>query len=272
MKYGILERTLPGEIGTVETIHQAGEAGFDGIALQVNGPDPAAHPVWSAEGRASVREAATAAGVEIMSVSPSFFWQGWEAQQGFLSDNQFRREQAIEALEHAVDAAGAVGADLVLTPFFQLCEITEGKHEDRVVDAMRTVAPAAELADVTLTMETSLGAERVADMIDRVDSSAVKVCYDAANKAALYGYDEVAEVRELGSRIGEVHVKDFAEPPPPFPDNYTPLGEGAVDQEGIAEALREVGYDGWAMLETELDEPLDYTADELAYTKGLYGD
>lgn len=272
MKYGILERTLPAELGTVETIHQAAEAGFDGIALQVNGPDPAAHPVWSADGRRSIRRAAAEAGVEVMSVSPSFFWQGWEAQRGFLSDNQFRRERAIEALEHAVDAAGAVGADIVLTPFFQLCEITEEKHEDRVVEAMRTVAPSAELVGVTLTMETSLRAERVADIIDRVDSPAVKVCYDAANKAALYGYDEVAEVRELGSRIGEVHVKDFAEPPPPFPDNYRPLGEGAVDQEGVAEALLEVGFDGWAMLETELDKPLEYTADELAYTKELFGD
>ncbi|MDG5776490.1 sugar phosphate isomerase/epimerase family protein [Haloarculaceae archaeon H-GB2-1] len=272
MKYAVLERTVPAELGTPETIRQAGEAGFDGIALQINGPDPSAFPVWNPEGRARIREAAVEAGVEITSVSPSFYWQGWEAQQGFLSDNQFRREEAIDALKHIIDAAGGVNADLVLIPFFQLCKIEDETDKQRVIDALGAVIGHAEHNDVTVTLETSLPASENAEIVDAVDSPAVKICYDAANKAALYGYDDVAEVRELGDRIGEYHVKDFHEPPPAFPDNYAALGEGAVDQQGVADALQDVGYDGWAVLETEMDKPLEYTMDQLAYTKELFGD
>lgn len=272
MKYGVLERTVPSKNGTVDTLYEAGEAGFDGIALQIDDPSPDSHLAWSAAGRAKLRRAAVDADIEIMSVSPSFYWQGWEGGSGFISDDQSERNLAVDALEHAIDAAGALGADLVLLPFFGTCEITEQKHKDRIVDALTEVAATANLVDVTITLETSLPAGENAKIIDVVDSSAVKICYDAANKAALYGLDPVAEIEELGSRIGEYHVKDFHEPPPEFPDNYAALGEGAVDQQAVADALTEVGFNGWAMLETELDKPLEYTADELAYTRELFGD
>jgi sugar phosphate isomerase/epimerase len=270
----VLERTVPAPNGTVETIHQAGDAGFDGIALQIDGPDPAAHPAWSADGRAKLREAAAEAGVEVTSISPSFFWQGWEEQEGMLSDNQFRRERATDVLKHAIDAAGGLGADIVLIPFFQLCEITEEKHKQRAIDALNEVAGAAELLDVTVTLETSLAAAENADIVDAVDSPAVKICYDAANKVGLFGYDGISEVHELGGRIGEYHVKDFHEPPPPppFPDSYAALGEGTVPQQDVADALQEIGYDGWAVLETQMDKPLEYTEEQLAYTKELFGD
>ena len=270
MKYAVLERTVPSKNGTVETIYDAGEAGFDGIALQIDSPDPDDHLAWSPAGRAKLREAAVEAGVEIVSISPSFYWKGWEGEDGFLSDTPALRERAIAELEFAIDAAGALGAELVLLPFFRDIEITEVKHKTRVVDALKEVVDRAELIGVTITLETSLPASENAEIIDAVDSPHAKICYDAANKAALYGYEEVKEVRTLGDRIGEYHVKDFHEPPPDFPDNYAPLGEGAVDQQGVADALLEFGYDGWVVLETEVGKPLEYTAEQLQYTKSLF--
>jgi sugar phosphate isomerase/epimerase len=270
MKYAVLERTLPSENGTIETLYEAGEAGFDGIALQIDKPNPDEHLAWSPAGRAKLREVAVEAGIEIMSVCPSFYWKGWEGEDGFISDTPALRRRAIKELKFTIDAAGALGAELVLLPFFREIEITELKHTTRVTNALTEVVDSAGLIGVTITLETSLAASKNAEIIDAVDSPHLKVCYDAANKAALYGYDEVEEVRLLGNRIGEYHVKDFHKPPPKFPKNYAALGQGAVDQEGVAEALREFGYDGWAMLETEVGKPLDYTSSELKYTKALF--
>jgi sugar phosphate isomerase/epimerase len=270
LKYSVLERTVPAENGTVQTLYEAGEAGFDGISLQIDGPDPGAHPAWSAEGRADIREAAVEAGIEVASVCPSFFWQGWEEQEGLLSDNQFRRERSVAELRRAIDAGGALGADTVLIPFFQVCEISEDKHKNRAIDALRQVAETAELVDVTVTLETTLPAAENAEIVDAVDSPAVKVCYDAANKVALYGFDAVEEIETLGSRIGEYHVKDFLTPPPEFPENYARLGGGDVDQQAVADAISDLGYEGWAVLETQFDKPLDHTRDELAFTKALF--
>lgn len=272
MKYSVLERTVPSENGTVETLHDAGTAGFDGISLQIDGPDPAAHPSWSPEGRANLRRAAVESGIEIASLCPSFYWQGWEEEAGLISDDSSQRERSLAALEHSIDAAGALGADTVLLPFFRVCELTEDKHKDRVIDALNAVADTAELIGVTITIETTLPAEENAEIVDAVGSSAVKVCYDAANKVALYGMDAIREIELLGDRIGEYHVKDFTEPPPEFPDNYAPLGEGAVDQQAVASTLQAIGYDGWAVLETEFDKDLSYTAKELAYTRNLFNE
>jgi sugar phosphate isomerase/epimerase len=272
MKYSVLERTVPSENGTVDTFHDAGTAGFDGISLQIDGPDPTTHLSWSPEGRAKLRRAAVESGVEVASLCPSFYWQGWDGEAGLVSDDPSQRKKAMNALEHSIDAAGALSADTVLLPFFRVCELTEEKHKDRVIDALSNVADTAELIDVTITMETTLPAAENAQIVDAVDSPAVKICYDAANKVALYGMDALNEIELLGDRIGEYHVKDFLEPPPDFPDNYVPLGEGAVDQQAVASALQAVGYDGWAVLETEVDKELSYTADELDYTQSLFDD
>ena len=54
--------------------------------------------------------------------------------------------------------------------------------------------------------------------------------------------DVVEEIRWLGgARICEVHLKD----------NPHYLGEGNIDFRAVVDALADVGFDGWAQLETE---------------------
>jgi len=56
------------------------------------------------------------------------------------------------------------------------------------------------------------------------------------------GFDVVEEIRWLGSeRICEVHLKD----------NPHYLGEGKIDFKQVVDALADVGFGGWAQLETD---------------------
>jgi L-ribulose-5-phosphate 3-epimerase len=56
------------------------------------------------------------------------------------------------------------------------------------------------------------------------------------------GFDVVEEIRWLGgARICEVHLKD----------NPHYLGEGKIDFRAVVDALADVGFDGWAQLETD---------------------
>jgi L-ribulose-5-phosphate 3-epimerase len=56
------------------------------------------------------------------------------------------------------------------------------------------------------------------------------------------GFDVVEEIRWLGgARICEVHLKD----------NPHYLGEGKIDFKAVVDALADVGFDGWAQLETD---------------------
>ena len=55
------------------------------------------------------------------------------------------------------------------------------------------------------------------------------------------GYDIEKEIRQLGNElICEVHVKD---------KSGKIFGEGEVDFEGALQALEEIGYDRWYVLE-----------------------
>ena len=69
------------------------------------------------------------------------------------------------------------------------------------------------------------------------------------------------EIRWLGgARICEVHLKD----------NPHYLGEGPIDFKAVIDALADVGFKGWAQLET--DSPASLEADmqrNLKFIRGL---
>jgi len=71
----------------------------------------------------------------------------------------------------------------------------------------------------------------------------------------------VKEIRWLGgARICEVHLKD----------NPHYLGEGSIDFKAVIAALADIGFDGWAQLET--DCPVSVEADmhrNLNFIRGL---
>ena len=65
--------------------------------------------------------------------------------------------------------------------------------------------------------------------------------YDVGNSTK-NGFDVVEEIRWLGgARICEVHLKD----------NPHYLGEGQIDFTAVIDALADIGFDGWAQLETD---------------------
>ena len=77
-------------------------------------------------------------------------------------------------------------------------------------------------------------------MWDRVASKAFKIYYDVGNSTGR-GYDVPKEIRQLGKdRICQFHFKDGT--------SY--LGEGKVSYPPILEAIGEIGFSGFANLET----------------------
>ncbi len=64
------------------------------------------------------------------------------------------------------------------------------------------------------------------------------------------GKDPAAVIAMLGKRLGMIHLADFDERVP-TPGKRPPLGEGSVNLSAVADALRNVGFDGWIVLEEE---------------------
>ena len=91
---------------------------------------------------------------------------------------------------------------------------------------------------MTLAVESWLSAEEHLALLDRVGSPAVQVYYDVANSHKM-GYDIYQEIRTLGKRICQFHAKDYD-------DLY---GTGSIDFKRVREAMDEVGYRGWLVME-----------------------
>lgn len=132
-----------------------------------------------------------------------------------------------------------LGAPILMTVFFGKCAVLNRTELDYVIDAFRDLTKAAERADVILGFENTLSGKDNRYAVDRISSRAFKVWYDVGN-STYNGYDVPSEIRMLGrERICQFHFKD---------KGY--LGEGAVKYKPILEAIGEIGFKGYANLET----------------------
>ena len=90
-----------------------------------------------------------------------------------------------------------------------------------------------------LGIESWLNADEHCRILDAVASPAVQVYYDVANMEKM-GYDIYKEIRQLGrQRICQIHAKE----------NDDLLGKGKVDFVKVKEALDEIQWSGWLVIE-----------------------
>jgi sugar phosphate isomerase/epimerase len=214
-------------------LEEAKRAGLDGVEIGVGGPadtlqvaDPAV--------REKYKEQMHQTGLVISSF-----------MMGLLNSNPLASDPRGPAwLAQSIDAAKDLGAKVILVAFFGKGSLLDGKavkkaDVDVVVQRLKAAAPRARDAGVILGIENMLSAQQNAEILDRIGSDAVRIYYDVGNLTGM-GYDVPAEIRFLKKRIAQFHFKDGR--------NY--LGEGKVQYKQIAEAMREIGYQGWVVMET----------------------
>lgn len=147
-------------------------------------------------------------------------------------------------LQQSIDAAKDLNTKVILVAFFGKGSLgnrgnIKKPEVDVVVERLKAAAPRAQDAGVILGIENELTAQHNAEILDRVNSPAVQVYYDVGNLTN-NGYDVPAEIRFLKDRICQIHFKDGP--------NY--LGQGKVKFPEIAQALKDINYDKWIILET----------------------
>ena len=146
-----------------------------------------------------------------------------------------------------IPIAKAMGVRVVLLPFFGKGALETTAEMDKVGDILKEVAPAAEKSSVILGLEDTISARDNVRIMERSKSAAVLTYYDVGNSTK-NGFKVVEEIRWLGAaRICEVHLKD----------NPHYLGEGTVDFKAVIDTLADIGFQGWAQLETDCPVSVD---------------
>ena len=182
---------------------------------------------------------------------------------GVLNDVPYKSDPRAERwVRQGIDVAEAMGVKVILLAFFGKGDLQKDEQGvNKVVQRLRQIAPKAEMADVTLGIESWLSAEQHIDIIERVSSPAIKVYYDVANSHKA-GYDIYKEIRRLGPLICEFHAKDY--------DNL--YGKGSIDFKEVRLAMDDIGYRGWFVMEGTkmplgVEESCRYDAE---YLRGIF--
>lgn len=220
------------QTGKVEAVALAAKIGFDGVQVSL-GRQPASDklPLDDAAVQARYLAAAKEYGIALSGTCLDIL------HVDHLKDNP----RAQKWVADSIPITANLKAEVVLLPFFGKAALMNHTEMDHVAGLLKEIAPAAERAGVMLGLEDTISAEDNVRIMDRAGSPAVKVYYDVGNSTN-NGFDAVKEIRWLGAqRICQMHLKD----------NPHYLGEGSIDFPAVMKAIQDIGFEGFANLETD---------------------
>jgi len=159
-----------------------------------------------------------------------------------LHDNGLKNDKlAVKWVQDSIRLTKALNSKVLLLPFFGQRALQTRDEMDYVGDVLRDLGPDADKAGVVLGLEDTISAEDNVRIVERSRSKSVLVYYDVGNSTKA-GFDVVKEIRWLGKdRICQFHLKD----------NPHYLGEGSIQFPPIMQAIRDIGFTGYANLETD---------------------
>ena len=234
MQIGIRDVILP--VPFEETFTEAKELGFDGLEFRI-GDNYQDHLLFSEEGITKVQELIDTSGCSVAALTAQAL-----IPRTFLNSDDGLRLEGINFVNYLSYVAPRLDAKVIVLPFFEEATLTsEDAMAPRLVDGLQRTSEVAAQFGVTLALECTLSGEEQRCLLEAVGMDAVALCYDVGNAAGA-GYDAASEIRYLTTKhIGYIHMKDT---------DSQPLGGGRVDFEAVGKAIKEIGYEGWFVLET----------------------
>ena len=230
LKLGVMDGTL-GMPTQPEEFAKAKELGFEGVQITIGkARKGAALPLSSQALQEKLLKASEESGIPIVSTYLDVL------HDECLASSTDASQRVLEGIR----ITKALNAKILMTVFFGKCEIRTHGATEKVAEAFRYLAPAAADENVVLGMESLLTAKQSLFVLEEVNSPALKIYYDVGNAANLIGTDPAGELRIFGKdQLCLVHFKDKGL-----------LGQGKVDMRSVYQALEDISYHGYGVLET----------------------
>lgn len=267
MKLGAHSWLLETRYALPEAMQRAKEIGYDGYELDIGNfggsglglqilPDR-----MQPDERAGLKQSALDADLPFCSLCLGALWH-----YPIAAGDTPHAKRGVEIILAAVPLARELGADCILLPLDQPRGITDDQAWRATIRNLEPCVRLAEDMGVTLALENVcsqflVGATELARMVDEIGSPSCRVYYDVANNTWI-GRDPVAEILELGPRIARFHFKNRSSPRgTPGTETISVGDAGIVPFEGVMNAIRSIGFDGYFVVEVPT---LDKDADSIA--------
>jgi hexulose-6-phosphate isomerase len=235
LKIGLTQVTA--QVGGEALLDYAAKLGLAGVEPMI-GTNDAEYLHWNDARAAQFLAHGRQASVAVPSVALGAF-----NEDGSLVDPA-GAAKAQDLILRSLKFTHSVGAAVMLLCTYFRSHPDTPQKKAALVAVLKAVAPAAKEMGVTIALESPLPADELARVVRSAGTESVGVYYDVGNSIYL-GFDVPAEIRALGPLIRAIHIKDTATM---LGDSH--LGKGRLDLPGTVQALKEIGYNGWLMLET----------------------
>ncbi|GMU91488.1 MAG: hypothetical protein AMXMBFR4_05460 [Candidatus Hydrogenedentota bacterium] len=212
--------------------------GFDGVEL----------PMFNAKGSPWAELATTLNDEGLARTAVAVLPQG----ANLIGEEPKERAAAVEFLKECVDASVELGAEVLCGPVYSPVGRLVGRGPNeaeraRCAEGLKAVGEHAEGSGVTISVEPLnrfetyfLNCEAdAAALMNAVGMNNVGILYDTFH-ANIEEKDIAAAIRTGGKRINHVHISAN--------DRATP-GEDHIDYKTTFATLKEIGYNGWLMIE-----------------------
>lgn len=198
------------------------------------------NPLMTDAGRASIRHLMARHSVAIPSLTGDCFMQQpfWKAIHAADVDER------LDMFRQVIIACGAMSITKVVVPLVDAGSISGVDEDARFRRHLLECTGLLRQHGVKVVIESDRPPAEQARLVDEFPPDCVGVNFDMGNSASL-GWPPADEIRLLGRRIGNVHVKDRM-----AQGGTVPLGTGAVDFPTVFGALADVGYTGPFILQT----------------------
>ena len=249
MKLGIGDSAFPADWPIEKVFRLAKEIGFDGIELWMR-KDGYVNVHSTKEDMLKIRECADRCGIQLYSLASGIYWS-----VPLSSDDPEVRATAKSYVSKQLELAQYLGCDTILVvpgavgvdfmPHYDVVDYDV--VYERAVEWVDELKAEAEERKVYIGIENVwnkflLSPFEMREFVDRAKSEYVGAYFDVGN-VLLTGYPE-QWVKLLGSRIKQIHLKDYSRA-----DGFVDLLKGDVNYPVVMKALRQVPYDGWLTAE-----------------------
>jgi L-ribulose-5-phosphate 3-epimerase len=238
--------------GKLEAVAMAKQIGFAGVEISLGrkpGADklPLDNDEVIAKYQAALKEQKIACAGTCLDILHTNYLKSDKLGQKWVADS--------------IPLSKKLGAKVILLPFFGKGALETKAEMDYVGDCLKDIAPEAQKQGITLGLEDTISAEDNVRIMERSQSPAVKVYYDVGNSTN-GGFDIIKEINWLtAKRICQFHLKDG----PAY------LGQGKIDFPRVMAVIMNLGFDGFANLETDApSQQIDADMRKnLTYVEGL---
>ncbi|MEZ4713176.1 MAG: sugar phosphate isomerase/epimerase family protein [Caldilineaceae bacterium] len=247
MKIGMNSGAFPASLNPSQKVEATARVGATGLEINID-----ANQLWTQRldraARASLRQQARDAGVEITSLCMNAHWVF-----NLASPDARIRDLGVSLLLDAIAMASELEARAILIPGCDQDQSPENRW-DLFRDGVMQALGAAQRAGVKLALE-AVGKPFLFDtasllrMIDDCGRSDVLGVYLDVGNSTSGDLDVAAEIQGAGGRTILTHVKDWN----PANRSQRLLGAGAVDFPAALAALRDIGYDDYLLVELPPD-------------------